>query len=169
MLFRARTPIMWKIKVKDYVKLEQTEVLGKFFMKEESAGIVLGNNWLSLDIDDRPREEAERLLKRFAEQEQLGNCVFVKTSERHWQGQFFWNILPPKKVLQLIDKCSFVDEDFKKLRKQYGSNRLRIGPKGNKPKPEIIKIIKSKHHQDNPFGQMKYKIYRVSLKGGPQR
>lgn len=133
---------------------------------EESVGLVLGSNsssFISLDIDKKNQKQVEKLLKSFTKQHKLGNCVLVKTSKNCFQTHFFWTGLPWQKVLKIIDTCEFVDKEFKQLRKAYGKNRLRIGKKGNKPRPKIIKIIKSPHHQNSPLGQLYYETYKTAI------
>ncbi len=122
-------------------------------MKKEikTIGIVLGDDFMALDIDNATQMGVEQMIDELIEKKYLGNCVLIKTSDNkqtsNWAVMFFWNIMPWQKVVNIIRDLNIIDEDFKQHRIDYGTNRIRIGKKGEKPKPKIIKIMNSPYHR----------------------
>lgn len=112
--------------------------------------------YMHLDYDNLTQEEAEMDIQLLQEELKLGNVVLVRTTKGH-HGIPFWNKMTWDKIMEVLSRAR-VDEEFKKFR-DTGFLRLRVRRRDDKDL-RIIKIIRSKYHQEDELGDFNYMTYK---------
>ena len=106
------------------IKKSKKECIGWILAEENKPGV------LALDVDGSSIGMLKIALKQLQEKEKLGNCVIATSSIQkhcnHYHIYFFWDILPWKRIVKIIDNFPLADKKFKDFKKTHKFLRMRL-------------------------------------------